>query len=74
MPKAKNKIRVGSVVTISPLAVYGGDWPARGARVPAYITGAHRYTVGRISCRTGEKEALLAETGSWISLEHLTTA
>lgn len=65
-------VTVGSTVTISTGAVYGGLTAARGAKVPSYVSGtARRYTVKQIATHKGTREALLSEINSWVALSYL---
>lgn len=65
-------VTVGSTVTIAANAVYGGLTAARGAKVPAYVSGtARRYTVKQIATHKGTQEALLSEINSWVALSYL---
>ena len=65
-------VTVGSTVTISTGAVYGGLTAARGAKVPSYVSGtARRYTVKQIATHKGTQEALLSEINSWVALSYL---
>lgn len=65
-------VTVGSTVTVATNAVYGGLTAARGAKVPAYVSGtARRYTVKQIATHKGTQEALLSEINSWVALSYL---
>ena len=65
-------IEVGSIVTVTSNAVYGGLTAARGAKVPSYVYGAsRRYTVRKIDEHMCVQEALLDEINSWIALSYL---
>lgn len=69
---ASKAVAVGSTVTISTGAVYGGLTAARGAKVPSYVSGtARRYTVKQIATHKGTQEALLSEINSWVALSYL---
>ena len=46
---------------------------ARGAKVPAYVSGTRRrYTVKKLEAHKGTSEALLTEINSWVAVSYLT--
>ena len=66
-------VTVGAKVTIADGAVYGGLTAARGAKVPAYVSGTgRRYTVKKLEAHKGTSEALLTEINSWVAVSYLT--
>ncbi len=64
-------IKVGSSVTISAGAVYGGLSTTRGRSVPAAQCGGKKHTVAALATHKGVAEAKLKEINSWVALSYL---